>query len=784
MQGEGIDPSRAGLGQAQGLAGWTALPYLRLLDHQYLQWNAAIASHFLKMGNPNRRVLFYVDEDSIREIGPKLPGNSRNALDDFVAAVRRTLNGNTIFSLHTQLLLRWQDQIGSHQIVEDSPPPFLGLLALFVLAAGDMQRDSRIGVNTANYYIRLRTLLNITPTNGGQPQAFDDHSKRAWPLLEQWLETTNQGKFGVIPDRPNPRIPYVSRPMNQCVLRAGDRSKLTEFVAWAGWSHPGELPTKSELIFLLRGWASQTGHLSAHGTAQLEDDDAAKVIAEIVFDDFAYLAISGNQTPTAATSDRAGPRPGKIVLQFIPKRNGTGSWAFQPKACNVSDVTVARGPDGEVSLKPMNEHWLEPLYGLQVKTYLEGQRSLVLQTEMVTFRWWYEEIHVLAFGDGNNGAKGEISQIRPEFGVPCSILFRDSSSRSVMDVLDHCTDGNFTKRPASMAPSEGWSLVSNVVFERAYDGRDYPPECLVPERPRGGIALKGGIKLGADEWFEGYPPRALVTPDMGELRSLWVNTHQVPEEGLSGLVDLVPYLHGGLNTLKTDTNLSLIKIRIREYESECPVIEPSLAFQFLYENNQANLRDGVLHRVHREPERASGPPLIHVSGARITWPAGRAIAPVPITEDVTPRPKAPPRVRGLRGRRTSATFTFPEQFRSLIVVGNLPGEIMRVLAEQITGHINPSDERRVAVAGMTLTLPFTPQFSWNGQHVERIAETIEKPVPQDEFWLRPHQNYVHSWAKACENIPHAMWALFPEMAKKYRDAALQIIHKSRAGSHP
>ena len=763
MQGEGID-RRAGLGQAQGLAGWTTLPYLRVLDHRYRQWNAAIASHFLKLGNPNRRVLFYVDEDSIREIGPKLPDNPRNALDDFVAAVRRTCNGDTIFSLHTQLLQRWENQIVSNLIVEDSPPPFLGLLALFVLAAGNMQRDSHIGVNTANYYIRLRDLLSITPANGGQPQGFDDYSKRAWPLLAQWLETTNQGKFGVIPDRPNPRIPYVSRPMNQCVLRAGDRSQLTEFVAWAGWSHPGELPTRSELINLLREWASRAGHLSAHGNGQLQDDDAAKVIAEIVSDDFEHWATAGNSPPPTKTIDRAAQRRGVIVLQFIPSRNGTGTWAFQPKACNVSDVTVASGPDGDVSLKPMNEHWLEPLYGLQVKPYLERQRSLELRTEMVIFRWWYEEIHVLVGGDGNNGAKGEISQNRPEFGVPCSILFRDSSSDLVMDVLFRCTDQKFKKRLPLMAPCEGWSLVSNVVYERAYDGIDAPPECLVPQRPRGGIALKGGIKLGADEWFGGYPPKALVTPGMGESPTLWVNSHQVPNVRLSGLVDLAPYLHGGLNTLRTDTNLSLISIRIKESGSKCPVIEPSLAFQFQYENNQAYLRDGVLHRVHREPDRASGPPLIHVSGARITWPAGLAIAPVPLTDDVTPWREPPPRVRRVRERRTSATFTLPEQFRSLIVVGNLPGEIMRVLVGQVTGHINPSDVGRAAVAGITLTLPFMPQFIWIDQHAERIAETIQPPVSPDYYWPLPHRNHVLAWAVACNSIPREVLARLPEVA--------------------
>ncbi len=759
MQGEGIDPSRAGLGQAQGLAGWTALPYLRLLDHRYLQWNAAIASHFFKMENPNRRVLFYVDEDSIREIGPKLPGTPPNTLDDFVAGVRRTLNGNPIFSLHTQLLQRWQDKIGLKLIVEDSPPPFLGLLALFVLAAGDMQRDSRIGVNSANYYIRLRTLLNITPANGGQPQGFDDYSKRAWPLLAQWLETTNRGKFGIIPDRPNSRLPYVSRPMNQCVLRAGDRSRLAEFFDWAGWSHPRELPTSDKLIDLLRGWDDGGGQLSAHGKAQLRDDDAAKVIAEIVSDDFEHWATAGNPPPPTNTIERAAQRPGRIVLQFIPSRNGMASWAFQPEALNLSGSTTARGPDGEVRLNPMNEHWLMPLDGIQVKTYLEGQRSLELRTETLTFRWRYEEIHVLAGGDGNNGAKGEISQNRPEFGMPCSILFRNNSRHLVIDVLERCTNENYTERP-SMAPCEGWSLISNVVFERAYNGTDAPPECLVPLRPRGGIMLCGGIKLDADDWFEGYPPKVKVTCGTGDIPSLWVNDVQVLHEDLSGLVDIARYLRGGPNTLRTDSSVSLI--RIREHATQCPVIDTTLTFLFECENNKAYLSDGVLHRVHGRPDRASGVPRIHVSGARITSIEAHAIAPVPLTDDgasVVSR-----RFCHVRERHESATFTFPEQFRSIVVVGNLPGEIMRVLAGQVTGHINPNDERTVARAGITLTLPFIPQFMWNGQHAERIAETIQPLVHPDDYWPRPHRNHVMAWAVACNGIPRVVLASLPEVA--------------------
>lgn len=765
MQGEWIDPTRAGLGQPQGLAGWIDLPYLWRLNRRYRQWNAAIANDFLESGNANRRVLLYVDEERIRNIGSRFPDIQGNAHDDFVAAVRRTLTTDDTFAYHTTTLQSWNEKIADRLIVEDSPPPFLGLLALFVLAAGDMQRDATIGVNTHNYYVRLRRLLEM-PVIGGQPQGFDLISIGAWTLLARWLERTNRGKFGIIPDRPNPRVPYVSRPMNQCVLRAGDRSRLAEFFDWAGWSHPRELPTSDELIDLLRGWDDGGGQLSAHGKAQLRDDDAAKVIAEIVSDDFEHWATAGNPPPPTNTIGRAAQRPGRIVLQFIPSRNGTASWAFQPETLNLSGSTTARGPDGEVRLNPMNEHWLMPLDGIQVKTYLEGQRSLELRTETLTFRWRYEEIHVLASGDGNNGAKGEISQKRPEFGMPCSIFFRNNSRHLVIDVLERCTNENYTERP-SMAPCEGWSLISNVVFERAYNGMDAPPECLVPLRPRSGIMLCGGIKLGADEWFEGYPPKALVTPGMGESPTLRVNNVQLPEEGLSGLVDLAPYLHGGLNTLKTDTNPSLIRIIIREHATQCPVIDTTLTFLFECENNEAYLSDGVLHRVHGEPDRASGVPRIHVSGARITSIEAHAIAPVPVTDDgasVVPRRGAPPRFRRVRERRESATFTLPEQFRSIVVVGNLPGEIMRVLAGQVTGHINPSDLRTVARAGITLTLPFMPQFFWNGQHAERIAETIQPPVSPDYYWPLPHRNHVMAWAVACNGITHGVLASLPEVA--------------------
>jgi len=100
----------------------------------------------------------------------------------------------------------------------------------------------------------------------------------------------------------------------------------------------------------------------------------------------------------------------------------------------------------------------------------------------------------------------------------------------------------------------------------------------------------------------------------------------------------------------------------------------------------------------------------------------------------------------------------------MVVVGNLPGEIMRVLAGQVTGHINPSDLRTDARAGITLTLPFTPQFIWNGQHAERIAETIQPPVSPDYYWPLPHNNHVRTWAVACRGIPPAVLASLPEVA--------------------
>ena len=777
---QSINSTDAGLGQPQGLAGWTNLPYLRPLDRRYLEWNAAIANALLEASNRDRRVLFYVDQERINEIGERLNVPDGNAYEDFINAVRRTASGATPFLLHNQKLSRWTAQIEQGRIVKDSPPPFLGILAMFVLAASQMQRDASLQVSQQNYYVRLRSLLGMPAVPIGQPRGFSEFSERAWTALDKWTIVTNRGCFGLVPDRPNPRVPFVSRPMNQCVMRAGDRSRLGEFFDWGGWVNIDELPTRDELIDLLRKWASSGAHLSAHGIQQLSDDDAAMIIADITLDDFEYRAAVGSPPSPTSPSETSGTRPGKIVLQFIPARNGTASWKFQPKACNVSVATVASGPDGDVLLKPMNDHWLEPLYGLQVKAYLEQQRSFELRTETVTFCWRYQEIHVLAGGDGNNGAKGEIGQNRVKLGVPCTVLFRQSSRRIVMEVLEQSTDGHYRERPPAMAPCEGWSLVSNVVFVKIYDGSDVP-ECLIPRRPSGNMVLFGGIKLNARDYLEGYPPSALITPAAGDERSLRVNAVQVPDQDFSGPVTLAPYLRGGANTLETPSNLTLI--RIIEYSTRCPVIDDGLAFRLTYQHGRAFLKDSVLERVHLGTSGAGGDRLIHVSGARITRPDAPVISPVPLTQDGTsvatnpPKMISPTNTHTVRQPRQGTVFTFPQQFNSLIVVGNLPGEYMRVLLGKIHGYVY-EDDGCYPHEKMMIKLRFVPQFSWNGLHAERHSETILAPELPDQYWPVPNGNDVLAWATACMNIGPRILAAVPEAAA-YRARGREIVELSR-----
>src|SRR5207244_745178 len=120
---------------------------------EYVDWNNAIAKHFFRPEMEGKRVYLYVTEELIAELGqPQAAG-----LQEFLAAVRigpawATRSGLCQKAL--QAMHNWRTRSLAF-------PPYIGYLALFVLAAGIEGDFSPIA-----YYPRLRSLLQ-EPSGSG-----------------------------------------------------------------------------------------------------------------------------------------------------------------------------------------------------------------------------------------------------------------------------------------------------------------------------------------------------------------------------------------------------------------------------------------------------------------------------------------------------------------------------------------------------------------------------------------------------------------------------------------
>ena len=171
------------------------LSFWRNLSGRYQEWNAAIASEFLREQNSGRRVLLYVDDEKVKLIAESMHERMNDPIEEFCSAIRENLEMNraNIFNRFISPVMRWNDDIRAGRIECDTAPPFLALLALFVLAATRMDRSDTLGVNDANYYVRLRQILRVSISESGQPGGFGQISDLFWPMLERWLKRDNRG---------------------------------------------------------------------------------------------------------------------------------------------------------------------------------------------------------------------------------------------------------------------------------------------------------------------------------------------------------------------------------------------------------------------------------------------------------------------------------------------------------------------------------------------------------------------------------------------------------------
>ena len=208
----------------------------------YLKWNNSIAAHFFKNEMAGRSVHLYVTEELITDIGQNYGADFL----DFIEAIKIGLPGAKRKGLCVKA---WETQ--ENWLRELDYPPYIGYLALFVLAAG-IEGDFA----AHSYYPRLRTLLGEEPTTGQYP-SFDRMSK-LWEDLEKWSNEDKSGELGIFNSHSIGKRKHIGLPIAQTLLTEKERRALPAIFAAADLD-PISYPAEGAIALLL----------AKHGRTQL-----------------------------------------------------------------------------------------------------------------------------------------------------------------------------------------------------------------------------------------------------------------------------------------------------------------------------------------------------------------------------------------------------------------------------------------------------------------------------------------------------------------------------------
>ncbi|MBE9123474.1 hypothetical protein IQ269_22405 [Tychonema sp. LEGE 07199] len=208
----------------------------------YLKWNNSIAAHFFKNEMAGRSVHLYVTEELIEHIGQESGANFL----DFIEAIKIGLPGAKRKGLCVKA---WETQ--ENWLRELDYPPYIGYLALFVLAAGI---EGDFAANS--YYPRLRTLLGEEPTTGQYP-SFDKMWK-LWEDLEKWSNQDKSGELGIFNSISVGKRNHIGLPIAQTLLTEKERRALPAIFAAADLD-PISYPAEGAIALLL----------ASHGRKQL-----------------------------------------------------------------------------------------------------------------------------------------------------------------------------------------------------------------------------------------------------------------------------------------------------------------------------------------------------------------------------------------------------------------------------------------------------------------------------------------------------------------------------------
>ncbi|WP_157520168.1 hypothetical protein [Nocardioides dokdonensis] len=476
---------------------------------EYETWDRALARHLFTDDSAGLPVYLEVTPEIFSAIADEL-GVEGDPADHLAKVVRKTLylDDRHGFDAHRERFQMWRrHKLGSANTLTKrtstvlEPPPVVALLAVLVMAAERMGKDTSQAAHA--YYPRLAEVLGLNEAEGTRLHQAFPITEVFWRGLNDYL-VAHEGRLG-LPTADALSFRYVGIPQSQALVRASDRVRLPAFFTRFGLA-PGSEVIPADLERLMDAWISGNPCPVSNNLKNLWGRGAARervagvAAVELSLWDGAFrdsseqvVGASGQVSLCANLRQTFGGR--SIELSFVARlpRPTEASELMVNSAAEKPVVGVIPAAGGRVRPIPGSRFDAESLVGalLGLQEPVSGETVTRRPRRVVPLR-----------RDELVGALVETDRLQLADDV--AILVKDDERllKDVLRIIDQCGKRGGVFRSTESSGAEvltglpaGWVLIENVqLYAVPQDVKHVDLHALVP-LTTAQLNLAGGMKM-------------------------------------------------------------------------------------------------------------------------------------------------------------------------------------------------------------------------------------------------------------------------------------------------
>ncbi len=595
---------------------------------EYLEWNDLIARHFFNEENAGKEILLYVNDKILSEIGEK--GSS--SVDDFIQSVMKGppwVSRSGFCQKALQAFENWRGRNLGY-------PPYISYLACFVLAAG-IHGD----FDPRAYYPRLRKLLGESDDISGLPSF--DKMILLWDDLEKWSVEDKHEELGRFAVRIRGGWWKVGLPLAQTIISKDEQKRLPVLFEAASLD-PSAPPSQQVMLKLMRYYGNgifENRTFKVLSIEKGEDIILQNSLIEMVLEELEEWDGAVQLEEAVQDHDKKQAHRINSVLRVCLKYDPVSGQAKTSLRLKTNRAYPEDGLTFECKQFPGKSFYCKEAY-LGWSKSLKKENSELL--DAATIDWiggigfedqehnWKaslkgDKIRLFIPGEAE-GMPGWVETNRLDRGIPFLVSTFGITANKVRD-WGKCSCDSFKELEVKGLPA-GWSLFKGLNASDSCEGMD-----VLTVSPSVRLLLRGGVKIrGGNTYLYTSPPLIVLENAAGEA-SVAVNGKVLRRERDDRHVWKLP------DCVQPN---EILRIEAKAGESELRKIlrleEPSLPDSF-DETPWRNAKGRII------PDGSSH---TRIRGAVVE-------------------------TTGTENRLPSLTLR-PERSKRLILIGNIPGQVM------------------------------------------------------------------------------------------------------------